>query len=50
MMGGSGMMGAGTMTPEQLAQMDAIHAQMVESGACDPAQMQRLHAQHHQGN
>ena len=40
---GAGMMG--TMTAEQLEQMDALHDQMIESGVCDPAQMQALHAQ-----
>ena len=54
MMGGAGMMGgqmgSGTMSSEQLAQMNALHDQMVESGVCDPAQMQQLHAQHHPSN
>ena len=50
MMGGTGMMGTGTMTSEQLEQMDALHDQMVANGTCDPAQMQSLHAQHHPGN
>ena len=49
---GTGMMGAdmmggqmGTMTAEQLVQMNALHDQMVESGVCDPAQMQALHSE-----
>ncbi len=47
MMGG-GQMGAGmrgTLTADQLEQMDALHDQMIESGVCDPAQMQAFHAQ-----
>jgi hypothetical protein len=52
MMNGAGMMGnAGTaMTSAQLEQMDALHDRMVATGACDPAQMQQLHAQHHPSN
>jgi Spy/CpxP family protein refolding chaperone len=45
---GAGMMGGGqmgTMTADQLEQMDALHDQMIESGVCDPAQMQAFHAQ-----
>ena len=44
---GAGMMGGQmiTMTSEQLDAMDALHDQMIESGVCDPAQMQALHAQ-----
>ena len=44
---GAGMMGGqmGSMTAEQLEQMDALHDQMIESGVCDPAQMQAFHAQ-----
>lgn len=53
MMSGAGMMGgqsgagmgAGMMTPEQLGQMSALHAQMVAVGACDPARMQQFHEQ-----
>ena len=48
MMGGQ--MGPGTMTSDQLQQMSALHGQMVASGACDPAQMQAFHAQHHPTN
>jgi len=49
--GGSGMMGSGSgmdpgnMTADQLEQMGKLHDQMVESGTCDPAQMQQLHDQ-----
>ena len=45
--GPGGMMGGqmGTMTAEQLEQMNALHDQMVESGICDPAQMQALHSE-----
>jgi hypothetical protein len=44
---GAGMMGGqmGTMTADQLDQMDVLHDQMIESGVCDPAQMQAFHAQ-----
>ena len=44
---GAGMMGGqmGTMTADQLEQMDALHDQMIESGVCDPAQMQAFHGQ-----
>ncbi|MEW5990398.1 MAG: hypothetical protein AB1736_03515 [Chloroflexota bacterium] len=44
---GAGMMGGqmSSMTAEQLEQMDALHDQMIESGVCDPAQMQAFHAQ-----
>ena len=47
MVGPGGMMGGqmGTMTADQLEQMDALHDQMIESGVCDPARMQELHAQ-----
>ena len=56
MMGGGGMMGGqngagmmsgqmGTMTAEQLEQMDEFHDQMLESGVCDLAGMQDFHAQ-----
>lgn len=45
MMGGQG--GAGMMTADHLEQMTALHDRMAESGACDPALMQELHAQHH---
>ncbi len=46
---GAGMMGGqtGTMSADQLKQMATLHDEMVKSGACDPAQMQELHAQHH---
>lgn len=48
MMGGPGMMGGtGMKTSEQLAQMDALHDQMVAGGWCDMAPMQQFHAQHH---
>lgn len=56
MMGGAGAgmmgghMGTGTMTSDQLEQMDKLHDQMVASGTCDQAQMQELHAQHHPSN
>ncbi len=53
-MGGNGMlggqMGRGTLTPEQLEKMDALHDQMVASGTCDPAQMQQFHTQTQSGN
>jgi hypothetical protein len=50
-MGGAGMMdGTGTMTSDQLEQMDELHDQMIASGTCDPAQMQEVHAQHHPNN
>jgi len=44
---GAGMMGGqmGTMTAEELEQMDALHDQMIESGTCDLAQMQQFHEQ-----
>ena len=44
---GGGMMGGqmGTLTADQLEQMDALHDQMIESGVCDPAQMPAFHAQ-----
>ena len=44
---GAGMMGGqmGTMTADQLDQMDVLHDQMIESGVCDPAEMQAFHAQ-----
>ena len=46
---GAGMMGGQmvTMSADQLKQMATLHDEMVKSGACDPAQMQALHAQHH---
>ncbi len=46
---GTGMMGGqmGIMSADLLKQMATLHDQMVKSGACDPAQMQELHAQHH---
>jgi len=43
MMGGE--MGSGTLTPEQLQAMSAAHDQMIASGTCDPAAMQKLHDQ-----
>ena len=61
-MGGAGMMGGagagmmggqmdtGTMTSDQLEQMDKLHDQMVASGTCEQAQMQEHHAQHHPSN
>ncbi len=47
--GPRGMMGGqmGIMSADLLKQMATLHDQMVKSGACDPAQMQELHAQHH---
>ncbi len=49
---GTGMMGGqngasmmGTMSADQLKQMATLHDQMVQTGVCDPAQMQDLHAQ-----
>jgi Spy/CpxP family protein refolding chaperone len=57
MMGGqgaAGMMGGamdhGSLTPEQLQKMDALHDQMVASGTCDPAQMQQLHTEIQSGS
>jgi hypothetical protein len=47
---GAGMMGANTMTSDQLAQMDALHDQMIASGTCDPALMQSFHDQHDPGD
>jgi len=46
----SGQMGPGTLTPDQLEKMDALHDQMVASGICDPAQMQQFHAQIQSGD
>ena len=40
---GGGMMG--TMNADQLKQMTTLHDQMVQTGVCDPAQMQDLHVQ-----
>ena len=46
---GAGMMSGqmGAMSADQLEEMDALHDQMIESGVCDPAQMQAFHAQLH---
>ena len=52
---GAGMMGGqmggrmGTLTADQLKQMDALHDQMIESGACDPARMQAFHSELYAG-
>ena len=40
---GGGMMG--TMNADQLKQMTTLHDQIVQTGVCDPAQMQDLHVQ-----
>ena len=50
MMGGSGMMGSGTLTPEQLEKMNALHDQMIASRTCDPARMQQFHSQFQSGD
>jgi len=53
---GAGMMGGayggmmGTLSPDQLEQMDALHDQMLENGTCDPTQMQQFHQQLESGS